>query len=576
MTGGDDMTNNQILLKECIKQEREENYPDYGEDSFFEYFSISQLLKDYDLDDDEIMNGITDGANDGGCDGMYVFLNNDLLTEDQVVNISAPKGSSLHFIIIQAKNSTGFGEDALMKWKTVVQNLLDMSSNVEDYQTRYSEAVRDGFMLFRDTLTKLIRNQLKVHIHFIYVTMATQVHPNVKAQADELQRIVLSLYPSSKVDVDFIDADKLMALYNSDMEVSVNLKFADQPIALGRNDEFVALVDLPTYYNFIIDDAGNLRSSFFEANVRDYQGKNSVNASIAETLSVETDEDFWWFNNGVTILSEKVTPLTTKELLIQNPKIVNGLQTSTEIYNYFSANSEKRTTDTRHLLVRILVPVSEKSRDSIILATNNQTSIPKSSLRVTNTIHLQIEIYFKSRGLYYDRRKNYYKNQKKKPADIVGVSFLAQCLISIFLRKPNFARARPSTLLKDDGIYKFLYEDNTDLEVYYKTALLGKKIQGNLKKSVDLTASERGDILFYVLYVVIAIVLGKIEISFNDIKDFDINTINDNQIDEAKSLVYKKYKDLGGNSKVAKSSALIEVINDILLNSFKGVLINAE
>ena len=149
-------------------------------------------------------------------------------------------------------------------------------------------------------------------------------------------------------------------------------------------------------------------------------------------------------------------------------------------------------------------------------------------------------------------------------------------MISIFLRKPNFARARPSTLLKDDGIYKFLYEDNTDLEVYYKTALLGKKIQGNLKKSVDLTASERGDILFYVLYVVIAIVLGKIEISFNDIKDFDINTINDNQIDEAKSLVYKKYKDLGGNSKVAKSSALIEVINDILLNSFKGVLINAE
>ena len=558
------MTNNQILLKECIKQEREENYPDFEEDSFFELFSVSQLLKDFDLDDDEIMNGITDGANDGGCDGMYVFLNNDLLTEDQIENISAPKGSSLHFVIIQAKNTTGFGEDALMKWKTVVQNLLDMSSNIEDYQARYSEPVRDSFMLFRDTLTKLVRNQLKVQIDFFYVTMATEIHPNTQAQADELKDIVLSLYPSSKVDVKFIGADKLMNLYNSDMEVLVNLKFADQPIALGRNDEFVALVDLPTYYDFIIDDAGNLRNSFFEANVRDYQGKNSVNLCIAETLSVESDEDFWWFNNGVTILSEKVTPLTTKELLIQNPKIVNGLQTSTEIYNYFSTNPEKRTTDTRHLLVRILVPVNEKSRDSIIFATNNQTSIPKSSLRVTDTIHLQIEMYFKSRGLYYDRRKNYYKNQKKKPADIVGVSFLAQCLISIFLRKPDFARARPSTLLKDDDIYKYLYESNNDLEVYYKTALLGKKIQSYLKKVVELTASERGDILFYLLYGVTATVLGKKDIKFKDVKELDLDSITDNQIDEIKSLIYKKYKDLGGNSKVAKSSILIEELNDIL------------
>ena len=46
-------------------------------------------------------------------------------------------------------------------------------------------------------------------------------------------------------------------------------------------------------------------------------------------------------------------------------------------------------------------------RDDIIFATNNQTNIPKSSLRVTDAIHLQIEMYCKTRGLYYDRRKNY-------------------------------------------------------------------------------------------------------------------------------------------------------------------------
>lgn len=180
------------------------------------------------------------------------------------------------------------------------------------------------------------------------------------------------------------------------------------------------------------------------------------------------------------------------------------MQTSTEIYNFYSNNKVLIDKESRNNLVRVIVPSSEKARDDIIFATNNQTNIPKSSLRVTDTIHLQIEMYMKSRGLYYDRRKNYYKNQKKKAADIVGVSFLAQCLISVFLRKPDFARARPSTLLTDDETYKKLYESNTDLDVYYKTALLGEKIQANLSKTTDMTSAERNDVLYYLLYAVSA------------------------------------------------------------------------
>ena len=558
------LSNNQILIRECIKQEHEEYDPNLSEDSYFELFCASQILKNYDLDDDELIHGITDGPNDGGCDGMYVFLNNDLLTEDQIDNLSSPKGSSLRLVIMQAKNTTGFGEDAIMKWKTVVQNLMDMSSNIDDYQDRYSDPVRSGFMLFRDALTKLIRNQIKVQIQFFYTTLAVEVHPNTKAQADELIGVVTGLYPSAKVEVSFVGADELMSFYNSEAELSVSLKFADQPIALGRNDEFVALVDLPTYFDFITDDAGNLKSRFFEANVRDYQGKNSVNASIAESLRTDAEEDFWWLNNGVTILSEKVTPITTKELLITNPEIVNGLQTSTEIYNYFTDNPTKKEKDTRHLLVRILVPANEKSRDNIIFATNNQTNIPKSSLRVTDTIHLQIEMFFKSRGLYYDRRKNYYKNQKKKTADIVGVSFLAQCMISLFLRKPDFARARPSTLLTDDETYQFLYERNQDLEVFYKTALLGKRIQEYLKRIVELSAAERSDILFYLLYGIVASVLGKNRITFTDIKKMEIEEITDVLIGKAMDPIYKRYKELGGNGRVAKSSGFVDEIDKLL------------
>ena len=47
-------------------------------------FSASQILKDYDLSDEEIENGIVGSGNDGGCDGIYIFLNKNLIMSDQV------------------------------------------------------------------------------------------------------------------------------------------------------------------------------------------------------------------------------------------------------------------------------------------------------------------------------------------------------------------------------------------------------------------------------------------------------------------------------------------------------------
>lgn len=558
------LSNNQLLMRECIKKECEENGQYSEVNAFFEFFAASQVLKNYDLSDDEVSLGITGGGNDGGCDGIFVFLNNDLVTQDQVSGITASRGSSLSLVIIQAKNETGFKEDAISNWKTVSENLLDMSSNIKRFGNRYSEQVKDSFMMFRDVLTKLITNQIKVSIQYYYVALGLEVHPNVRAQADELKALIVRMYPSANVDVIFVGADELMEMYNKETEICVNLEFAENPIARGKNSEYIALVNLKDYFKFITDENDILRRNFFEANVRDYQGKNSVNRSIAESLDNVGGEDFWWLNNGITILAERVTPVTAKELSIVNPEIVNGLQTSTEIYNYFRNDIDKLDKESRNVLVRVIVPETEETRDNIIFATNNQTNIPKSSLRVTDPLHLQIEMYLKNRGLYYDRRKNYYKNQKKNAIDIIGVSFLAQCLITIFLRKPDFARARPSTLLTDDVTYNNLYKNDVDLAVYYNTAILGRKVRVNLSKTAGMNSKERNDVLYYLLYAVCAKKLGKKDIEFSDIAAMDVESVSDDFINELKTLVYDKYRKLGGNSNVVKDSKFIEEIDSIL------------
>ena len=555
--------NAQILLENLIEQEfrNNDNYSNISE--YFEFFSASQILKNQGLSDDEVDNGIVGKGLDGGCDSIYLFLNNLLITQDVVEHIYAQKYSILEMINIQSKKTTSFGEDAVMKWKTISGNLLDLSKTTTDFMTRYNADVLEAFTTFRDTYTRLITSRVKLKFKFYYATLASELHPNVIQQAEELKDTIKGLFPNAVVEVIFVDSDALFDMYNAVIENRVNLKFADIPISPNQKN-YIALVDLKSYFNFIVNDEGDVRKSFFDSNVRDYQGKNNVNSSISETLHRADDNDFWWLNNGVTVLASEATLVNNRELQIVNPEIVNGLQTSMEIYNYFSEIREALESEKRSILLRIIVPDNEESRDQIIFATNNQTNIPKATLRVTDPIHLQIEMYFKSRGLFYDRRKNYYKNQGRKPAEIVGVSFLAQCLITIFLKKPDYARARPSTLLNDEKTYNELYEKNNDLEVFYRVALLGKKIQRNVRSGSDYSSAEKSDILYYVLYAVIADVLGKKNITPADIKNLDIDSITDTLIEDIRNRVYEIYKQHGGNGRVAKSAEFIQYIDNML------------
>lgn len=555
--------NTQILLENLIEQEfrNNDNYSSISD--YFEFFSASQILKNQGLSDDEVDNGIVGKGLDGGCDSIYLFLNNLLITPDVVEHISAPKDSILEMIIIQSKKTTSFGEDAVMKWKTISGNLLDLSKTTTDFTARYNADVLEAFTTFRDTYTRLITSRVKLKFRFYYATLASELHPNVIQQAEELKDTIKGLFPNAVVEVTFVDSDTLFDMYNAVIENRVNLKFADIPISPNQKN-YIALVDLKSYFNFIVNDEGDVRKSFFDSNVRDYQGKNNVNSSISETLHRADDNDFWWLNNGVTVLASEATLVNNRELQIVNPEIVNGLQTSMEIYNYFSENREALESEKRSILLRIIVPDNEESRNQIIFATNNQTNIPKATLRVTDPIHLQIEMYFKSRGLFYDRRKNYYKNQGRKPAEIVGVSFLAQCLITIFLKKPDYARARPSTLLNDEKTYNELYKKNNDLEVFYRVALLGKKIQKTVRSGSDYSSAEKSDILYYVLYAVIANVLGKKNITPADIKNLDMDSVTDTLIEDIRNRVYDIYKQHGGNGRVAKSAEFIQYIDNML------------
>ena len=553
-------TNAQRILNELFQQDFADNGSYADESQYFEIFSSKQILKSKDLSDEEIENGVLGSGNDGGCDSIYTLFNGVYVTEDLVSSITSSKEATIELVITQAKRETSFGEDAIMKWKTTVENLMEIGVDDSPYKARYNEDVRTAFSAFRELYVKLLRNTPKLAISFNYATLASEIHPNVQAQAEELKGIVHKLFPSPKtvVNVTFWGAEELLLAAQSQPEHKLNLPLAENPINIGTYCDYIALVNIAKYYRFITDETGALRKYLFDSNVRDYQGHNSVNQDIHNTLSRPTGEDFWWLNNGITLLTDEAILATSKELVLTEPAVVNGLQTSNEIYQYFLANPEQLGSETRNVLIRVIVPESEDSRDRIILATNNQTNIPKSSLRANDPIHWQIELYLKGRGLFYDRRKNYYKNQGRKSTEIVSVSFLAQCMISLFLQKPNYARARPSTLLIKDETYDELYIKNQDLDVFYNSAKLGKMVEVCLKKSNVYTPAQKNDILFYVLYLSVAKSIGNANITFKDVKEIELNSYTDEYITQIAKIVFSEYEKLGGDGKAAKGSDLID------------------
>ena len=153
-----------------------------------------------------------------------------------------------------------------------------------------------------------------------------------------------------------------------------------------------------------------------------------MNEDIATSLQNELVPDFWWLNNGITILTTRAV-INGKNMHMQDIQVVNGLQT-TETINHFNAGSQKSVDST--LSIRIIVSRDEKLRDQIIRATNNQSLIEQAGLHATDKIQRDIEQILEKYEFYYERRKNYYRNIGRPPAQFVTPLFVAAATSQLY------------------------------------------------------------------------------------------------------------------------------------------------
>jgi hypothetical protein len=537
---------------------RKERAPTLELGKAFERYAVEQILQDAALNDDEIESGIFGGGDDGGVDAMYFFVNRTLIQEDSDVPEPA---ISADLIILQAKYHKGFSEDAVEKLHVFVRDMLDYTKPTNKL-SYLNQTVRDAIDNFRVKYKSILGSQHVLTVTFYYVTKSdSDPNQKVEKRAANLVELVKEIFSSAQVSVQFWGCQKLLAearrVPKKQFALDVFKSFAT------ADKSVVCLVSLKSYANFLRDDHGALRKSILEPNVRDYQGKrNLVNQDIRSTLSNKTDKEFWWFNNGITILADDCS-IAGDNLTITDPEVVNGLQTSQEIFAHFS---DPHPNDQRHVMVRVLVLADEPTRNRVIKATNFQTAVEPLSLRSTEQIHFDIEERLKLYDLFYDRKKGKYRNLRKPISKIISIRALAQSLIAIVLQRPNDARGGPQKLLNQDDQYKHIFNESINRDLYVVCALVDKRVHDYLDERSDLTGETKRDVRYYVDLELCCERLQRSKPTPDEIASLlpKISNISDEDLKKSVDYVVAEYQAKGGTDTIAKGPDLTqEILKDL-------------
>ena len=183
----------------------------------------------------------------------------------------------------------------------------------------------------------------------------------------------------------------------------------------------------------------------FASNIRNYKGMNAINKRIKETYE-EHPKDFWYFNNGITIVCEDYTLDRDRgNIVIHAPQIVNGCQTATTIYKCWEASGayEKDNIDGT-ILIKIIKDAKQKRRRNITRFTNSQTAVTGKDFYALEDFHVVLQKSFKDMGYFYEIQSDSVKAKRITAVQYRG-SEKYQHFFDADFRKRNAINAKAVT-----------------------------------------------------------------------------------------------------------------------------------
>ncbi len=570
------MSNMEEVLNAIIKTFKDEN--ELGSKNIFELFSISQIYSEKELEIQDIYDSIVDGGQDGGIDSIIFFIDDkNISTIEELDDIILDRRSEVEINIIQSKESNGFKESVFDKLSLTFSEILSNVPTTDELRKHYNQDLVEKVVLLRKLLDVASIKTSNIKLNIVYISKGDLARlPKGVLDRGELLKAQMQEYfkiPKG-IEIQYYGANELRDLYLKPEETELILKTQKSLNSIFMNENnvaYIALVKIKDYFDFITDENKKIKENIFESNVRHFQGDVSVNKKISSTLNEGQAVEFWWLNNGVTLIVNEIVALPTDKLRLTNVQIVNGLQTTFCIYN--ELKDKELIDDNRSIMVKIIKANDDSCIDSIISATNSQTEVRAADLRATDRFQRDIESYFLSKGYYYDRRKNFYKNQGKKRSKIFTIAKTAQYIETILFKNPHSARSNPTSLLKSDSNYNRIFNEKISIDTYLKVCCIYKvsdsyikDLNGNDPMQVKYNASIK-NYKFHLMLFMVYFCLEKYTLNDSDIKKIDLDEMNIEIFGKSVQFLMKcieEYKEDTGFDNViniAKSKAFTDYIN---------------
>lgn len=258
-----------------------------------------------------------------------------------------------------------------------------------------------------------------------------------------------------------------------------------------------------------ISDIAELYKKFqtdlFSANIRDYLGsrksESNINYGIKRTIEKEP-ENFWIYNNGMTILTQSFKINTNKsgKLIIKckGLSIVNGAQTTGAV------GSIEKIPDSKALVQVRFIAVSDLSNElieNIIRFNNSQNQMEVADFRSNDKIQTRLRKEFEAipYANYAAGRRGSFEDKIKRSNKSFGSYFVGQALCA-FHGDPITAYNRKREIWANNKYYCKVFNDSVTSEhIIFCCSLLNAidQITVDLKNNSENLSEERKNVLSY-------------------------------------------------------------------------------
>ncbi|MFO7564109.1 MAG: AIPR family protein [Enhygromyxa sp.] len=383
----------------------------------FVFLCVSTLL---DLDFDVAFDCLVVGSRDFGVDAIH---------------ISEERDGEFTATLVQGKysrkldGSSGFPATAIEKLAAAVRHLFNPSSTLQAINSRLNARVEEVRSMIRDGYIPQVRviacNNGKIW------------------EADGAETIELAGL-GDQVTWEYVNHEHLVKILQATKPVNDRLQLTGK--ALVEDMNFSRVLVGRVSVEEIAQLVGRHGERLLERNIRRYLGLhgNRVNEGIQSTLESDERQNFYFYNNGITLTCDKFSynALQSDQYLVQieNLQIINGGQTCMTIYRTLAQPQQELPTSPppASVLVRLYQLPSDNGElvRRITYATNSQNPVDLRDLRANDERQQRLELDIQQLGYSYRRKRT---SHSSRPTDITSGA-AAEAVLAVWRRRPHQAK----------------------------------------------------------------------------------------------------------------------------------------